>query len=144
MAKSSFDTDKIRKICEAKVVEVVSENTSLSGLKIIYCDEEQDWTKLFQHIKLEIIPGSPKRVGIGPSGIMRHRPVFLVNMYIKKQDTIENNAMMRTFINALTTKLLNKEINSVVFCGITNFQRKVNNEWVNNVSSFEMMYDEFL
>lgn len=144
MATSSFDTNKIRTICETKVIEVISENASLASLKIIYCDEEQDWTKLVQHVKLEIIPSSPKRVGIGPSGIMRYKPNFLVNMYIKKQDTVENNAMMRVFINALTTKLLNKEIESVVFCGITNFQRKVNQEWVNNVSAFEMMYDEFL
>lgn len=144
MATSSFDTEKIRKICETRVVEVVSENASLSNLKIIFCDEEQDWTKLTQHVKLEITPSSPKRVGIGPSGIMRYTPNFIVNMYIKKQDTVENNAMMRLFINALTTKLLNKEIESVVFCRIINFQRKVNNEWVNNVSAFEMMYDEFL
>ena len=141
---SAFDTEKFRIICESKVQEVLEENsTNLSGLTILYCLEHPDFSTLASHIKLEIIPVSPQRVGLGPSAIFRHKPRFVVNMVSKKRET-ETIKKMNLFIGKLTDKLINKEIDSVVFMNVRNNVYPIAKDWENKVASFEMMYDEFI
>ena len=143
---SGFDLEEIRKICEGKVKEVISEeDTTLSPIKslIIYSKEFPQMTTIKSHIRLELTPSTPKVAGLGPSAIMRHNLNFIVHMIMKNID-YDKNKLFTYFISKLTKKILRKDFSGAIFKTVSNFSMPIDKDWERNTAVFNIMYDEFL
>lgn len=140
--ESGFDLDDIRKICESKIKEVITENASLSSLNIIYSKETIQFTTLKSHVKLELIPSTPKVAGLGPSALLRHNIGFVINSLVKNNDNATGD-LCTLLINKFTKKVLRKSINSAIFSSVYNMSTPIDKDWTRKTSVFSIMYDEY-
>ena len=143
MVTSALDTTRPRLLCEKKVIELINKNPDYKKLNIIFCDENLSAAKLVTHIKLLLIPTTPKRAGLGDSAALRYTPVFSVNIVTKNSDKVTNELASK-FITELTSSVYNKSIEGIDFISVETRVVDIDKDWKNRISNFKMMYDEFI